>query len=148
MFPSRKETMKKLKCNSCKYRTKTENMTCCNYILVTGHMRQSPFGNKCEKYMRGKQAQSLDSVKGKCLDRNRPKVKKGNGNVSPIIVTMMDGSKVRFESKKQFADFLGKHSTTVIKALKRSEKDGSYEVFGHKWKVAERNGNTAEKAEK
>lgn len=143
MHPCRKELMRK-KCGSCIYRTMINSEPFCQYILITGKQRGCEFGNKCQKYKRGKQAPTLDAIKTrqmekkdivKNLKKNNKPVNKKKISKWAIIVDDGDGNRYKFESRSEFAAFLGLGKKAVQKAMQRSgKKEG--EVYGYKWKLA------------
>lgn len=49
----RQKTAGELHCIKCVYHSMIEGYVCCDYILVTGHRRNSPDPLKCDKFVKG-----------------------------------------------------------------------------------------------
>lgn len=142
MHPGREEKMRKRKCNTCKYRTYITDNCYCQYILVTGKMRNSSWEdvvkkNVCSRYKKGKQEKTLDQIAARTkynTIKQHDKHKK-NKVKKAVILKDANGNKYKFASIVDMSKWLNKHYTTVLKQMKR----GDGKIYGYTWKFSESN---------
>lgn len=135
--PGRKEAMKK--CKRCVYRGKLGDSVICNYILVTGHRRESDI-NHCDKFIAGKARPTMDNIERLNFNRRKQRTKNGesklkkNRKKKAVILTDPQGRKYKFESITEAGKLLGKSIDAMNKAMKKGDT-----IYGYKWKWSDEN---------